>query len=177
MNHSRWRSWRTFFRNNGLTIVLLLLFAGSLAGQWLTGWRFENQELSRHGQATLTLAAYTTDAQFISTVFENWESEFLQMSAYVLLTCFLFQKGSAESNDPEAPPRDGDLAGSHRKAGSPKILRAGAFARTFYANSLGLALLALFIVSFLMHWRYSALEAAAEARAHGAPALSIAAYL
>jgi hypothetical protein len=167
----------SFFRNNGLTVVLLLLFAGSIVGQWLTGWRFENAELARHGQAALTLSRYTTDAQFISTVFENWESEFLQMSAYVLLTCFLFQKGSAESNDPEAPPRGGDLAGAEKKAGAPRILRASAFVRTLYANSLGLALLLLFIASFLMHWRYSALAAADEARAHGEPALSIAAYL
>jgi len=34
-------------------------------------------------------------------VFENWESEFLQMGSYVLFTVFLFQKGSAESKDPE----------------------------------------------------------------------------
>lgn len=167
----------SFFRNNGLTIVLLLLFGGSLLGQWLTGWRFQNQELARHGEATLTFAAYATDPQFIATVFENWESEFLQMSAYVLLTCFLFQRGSAESNDPEAPPRDGDLASSAKQAGAPNILRAGAFARTVYANSLGLALLGLFVVSFLMHWRYSALEAADEALAHGEPALSVGAYL
>lgn len=34
---------------------------------------------------------------------ENWESEFLQMSAYVLLTVFLFQKGSSESKPVDAP--------------------------------------------------------------------------
>ena len=39
--------------------------------------------------------------------FENWESEFLQMSAYVVLTAFLFQRGSAESKDPDtASPQD-----------------------------------------------------------------------
>ena len=167
----------SFFRNNGLTIVLLLLFAGSIAGQWLTGWRFENAELARHGEAGLTLAQYATDAQFIATVFENWESEFLQMSAYVLLTCFLFQKGSAESRDPDAPPRDDDLARRGAKAGAPKILRAGAFVRTLYANSLGLVLLLLFVASFAMHWRYSALAAASEARAHGETPLSIGSYL
>ena len=40
-----------FFRNNGLTIVLMLLFLGSILGQWLTGWRVENEELARHGEA------------------------------------------------------------------------------------------------------------------------------
>jgi len=167
----------SFFRNNGLTIVLLVLFAGSIIGQWLTGWRFQNEELARHGQAALTLRDYMTDAQFLSTIFENWESEFLQMSAYVLLTCFLFQKGSAESNDPEATPRDDDLARQSMKPGAPKILRAGALARAVYANSLGLALLLLFIGSFLLHWKYSAAEAASEARAHGEPVLSMGEYL
>ena len=165
------------WKNNGLTIVLMMLFALSLIGQWLTGWRFENQELARHGGHALTLGQYATDAQFISTVFENWESEFLQMSAYVLLTCFLFQKGSAESADPDEPPRDEDLAAQAMKKGAPAILRRGPTARWLYANSLGLTLLLLFIVSFLMHWTFSAREAAAEALAHGAQAPTMLGYL
>jgi len=156
-----------FFRNNGLTIVLLLLFLASLIGQWLIGWRFQNEELARHGQPLLSLAAYAVDDQFIATVFENWESEFLQMSAYVVLTCFLFQKGSAESSDPDDAPRDADLAGQADKPGAPAMLRGGRLARTLYANSLGLTLFVLFIVSFVLHWTFSAREAAAEALAHG----------
>lgn len=35
---------------------------------------------------------------FISATFENFESEFLQMTLYVLLTISLRQIGSAESN-------------------------------------------------------------------------------
>ena len=166
-----------FLRNNGLTITLMLLFLGSLIGQWLTGWRFENEELARHGEATLTLSQYASDDQFISTVFENWESEFLQMSAYVLLTCFLFQKGSAESRDPDDPPRDDDLEAQSRKPGAPAILRAGAFGRHLYAHSLGLTLLLLFVGSFLMHWTFSARQAAAEALAHGETPLSVGQYL
>ena len=128
---------RRFLKNNGLTVVLMLLFAFSIIGQWLTGWRVENEELAKHGGHALTLGAYTTNAQFISTIFENWESEFLQMSAYVLLTCWFFQKGSAELSDPEAPPRDGDLEGQARKEGAPAILKRGPVARWLYANSLG----------------------------------------
>jgi glycerol uptake facilitator-like aquaporin len=166
-----------FFRNNGLTIALMLLFLGSIIGQWLTGWRFQNEDLARHGEPTLTLFQYAADPQFVATVFENWESEFLQMSAYVLLTCFLFQKGSAESNDPEGRPRDVDLAGQGGKRGAPAILGAGAAARWLYANSLGLTLLILFIASFLMHWAYSAREAAAAAVSHGDTPLTRGQYL
>lgn len=165
------------WNNNGLTIVLMLLFAASIVGQWLTGWHVENAELARHGGHALTLGQYTTDAQFLSTVFENWESEFLQMSAYVLLTCFLFQKGSAESADPDDPPRDEDLAAQARKKGAPAILRRGAAVRWLYSNSLGLALLALFFLSFLLHWKYSAAQAAEEAISHGEAPLSTAQYL
>jgi hypothetical protein len=166
-----------FLKNNGLTLVLLSLFAVSIVGQWLTGWRFENSELERHGGQALTLAEYTTDAQFLSAVFENWESEFLQMSAYVLLTCFLFQKGSAESANPDAPPRDANLAAQAQRKGAPRILRMGRAARWLYANSLGLALALLFAASFLLHWKYSAAQAAEEAVSHGEAPLSMGEYL
>ena len=49
----------------------------------------------------------------MEATFENWESEFLQMASYVLLTIWLVQKGSSESKhlagDPEkdADPRSG----------------------------------------------------------------------
>jgi hypothetical protein len=166
-----------FLKNNGLTVVLMLLFAFSIIGQLLTGWRFENAELAKHGGHAITLAEYTTNPQFLSTVFENWESEFLQMSAYVLLTCWLFQKGSAESADPDEPPRDEDLAAQARKKDAPRILKRGPIARWLYANSLGIALLLLFIASFLLHWKYSAAQAAEEAISHGEAPLTMGQYL
>src|SRR3546814_12327537 len=99
---------------------------------------FENEELTVHGEQAVSLGQYATDPHFISTVFENWESEFLQMSAYVVLTAFLFQKGSAESSDPDVPPRAADLATQAAKPGAPKILMQGAFFRGLYAHSLGI---------------------------------------
>ena len=166
-----------FFKNNGLTVVLMLLFLFSLVGQWLTGWRFENEELARHGKHALSLAEYAGDAQFIATIFENWESEFLQMSAYVLLTCWLFQKGSAESADPDEPLRDANLVAQARRKGAPAMLKKGPVARWLYANSLGIALLLLFLGSFLLHWKFSAAQAAEEAISHGQAPLSMGEYL
>jgi hypothetical protein len=154
-------------KNNGLTIVLLLLFLFSLVGQWITGWMHENEALARHGEATISLAAFLWDPTFLSTVFENWESEFLQMSAYVVLTAMLIQKGSAESRDPDDPPRDSGLEAQARKPGAPRVLSAGPMARWIYAHSLGLVLFALFLISFLLHWRNSANAAAEEALQHG----------
>ena len=165
------------FRNNGLTIVLVVLFVGSIVGHWLTGWQFQNQQLQDHGKGPIGLFAFLKDPQFLSTVFENWESEFLQMSAYVVLTAFLFQQGSAESADPEAPARDGDATGKTSKRDAPAPLHRGALARWVYGRSLGIVLLLLFASSFVMHWLFSAKEAADEAANHGAKALSRMEYL
>ena len=162
------------FKNNGLTIVLMTLFLVSILGQWIAGWQVENEELLRHGEEALSLGAYTIDPSFLSSVFENWESEFLQMSAYVVLTAILIQRGSAESRDPDDPPRDADLERHSRDA--PKVLGAGRLARALYARSLGIALFTLFLLSFLLHWRNSA-AAAQEAERHGEAAIGAFAYL
>ena len=164
-------------KNNGLTIVLMLLFAATIIGQWVMGWHVENEERSRHGEAAITLGQYATDPNFVSTVFENWESEFLQMSAYVVLTAILIQKGSAESKDPDEPPRDEKLDQQANRKGAPAILKAGAAARWLYAHSLGLTLFLLFIASFVLHWLGSAAASAEEAIQHGEQALPALAYL
>jgi hypothetical protein len=163
-------------KDNSLTIVLMLMFAASIVGQWLSGWAVENEELTRHGGEAISRIAYLRDPAFISSVFENWESEFLQMSMYVVLTGFLFQRGSAESADPDDPAREGDEL-SDLKPDSPAILRAGAAARWLYGHSLGITLFLLFMISFVLHWVHSAKAAAAEAVDHGERALGVLAYL
>jgi hypothetical protein len=166
-----------FLKNNGLTVVLMLLFLASLIGQWLSGVHFENEELMRHGDEPMSAFAFLSDPQFLSAVFENWESEFLQMSAFVVLTTFLFQKGSAESEDPDRPPRDGRLSAVRAKPDSPAALRQGQATRWLYAHSLGIVLLILFIASFTLHWLFSARHAAEEAGLHGDESESFGEYL
>jgi membrane protein implicated in regulation of membrane protease activity len=168
---------RTFLRDNGLTIALILLFAGSLVGHLLAGHAFENQQLAEHGQRPIGLQAYITHPQFLSTLFENWESEFLQMSTYVVLTAYLFQRGSSESNDPDEPPRDERTAPSALTGKSPPLLRGSARMRWLYGHSLGIILFLLFIASFVAHWLFSAKEAASEAMAHGQEPVDALAYL
>ena len=126
---------RRFLRDNGLSITLFVLFLVSLVGQALTGWRAHAEELRMHELPAIGFLAYLTSGHFISAVFENWESEFLQMAAYVVLTIFLFQKGSAESKKPDednpedetpsdASQRPGRaLAGPPRRI-APEALRA-----------------------------------------------------
>lgn len=158
---------RRILRDNGLTLVLVLMFAASLVGHALAGWRVALEEARQHGDAAITLADYVRGPGFLSSVFENWESEFLQMSVYIVLTAMLFQRGSAESRDPdETEPRD-DLDRDALAPGAPRMLRAGRAARWLYTHSLGLTLFALFVASFVIHWLQSARVAADEAMRHG----------
>jgi hypothetical protein len=94
---------KTFFRDNGLTIALVTPFLFSALGMIWWGHSAYNEELQHHGSAAIGLLAYLTSGDFLSALFENWESEFLQMSAYVVLPAMLFQRGSAESRDPDDP--------------------------------------------------------------------------
>ena len=166
-----------FVRDNGLTIALMLLFGASLVGQLLAGWHVAIGDAARHHQPGMSLIGYASSAAFVGAVFENWESEFLQMSAYVMLTAVLIQRGSAESKDPDEGPRDHDLEAKAQATDAPKILRQGLFWRALYSRSLGLALASLFVISFVLHWIASARAASGEALEHGEPPVNVFAYL
>ena len=77
--------------------MLFLLFLASFTGQIITGHNDENKDLMEEGLAPLSLRDYLVSGHFIQSTFENWESEFLQMAVFVVLTISLYQKGSSES--------------------------------------------------------------------------------
>ncbi len=166
---------RRFLRENDLTLVMFGLFVLSLIGQGVAGFRVYNQDQEDHGQLTVGGAAYLRTGHFVEAVFENWESEFLQMGLLVLLTVFLYQKGSAVSRDLGEP--DEEDAGSSGHADVPWPVRRGGLALRLYENSLSLALLLLFLVSLLLHAAGGARDASAERAAHGEASVSILAYL
>ncbi len=165
-------------RDNGLTLVLVASSLLTIGAMLLTGWGVYNEELAQHGGPQLDLLTYALSGHFLSAIFENWESEFLQMSAYVMLTAILFQRGSAESKDPDEPAaQDEDPKQKRDAKDAPWPVRAGSLARSLYSYSLGIALAVLFVLSFLLHLRYSAEDANAEALSHGQPAVPILQHL
>jgi hypothetical protein len=92
---------KKFFRDNSLSLVFFFLFLGAIVGQALSGLEEHNQEMIEEGGRPVTMAKYISSGHFLQATFENWESEFLQMALFVVLTIFLYQKGSSESKDPE----------------------------------------------------------------------------
>jgi len=167
-----------FFRNNGLSIALFTLFFFSFVGQYITGYKVFNEDQKEHGQPAVSRLEYLSEGHFIEATFENWESEFLQMAAYVLLTVFLFQKGSSESKKPNTISRvDVIPEQSLLDENAPAPVKRGGWVLKLYQNSLSIALLLLFVVSFILHAVGGAKEHNQEQIEHGEPPASVVEYM
>jgi hypothetical protein len=141
---------RGFLYRNGLTIVFMIMFIFSLMGQFFTGWKQYNHELEDDNYPPVSVSAYLTTGHFISATFENWESEFLQMALFVLLTRTFRQKGSSESKKLEAK-EEVDQEPDRGKKDAPWPVHRGGLVLAIYKHSLSIALLALYVLSFGLH--------------------------
>ena len=166
------------WRNNGLSITLFALFLIFLGAQTAVGWRNENNERAEHHQHAIALTEYLGSGAYLETTMENWESEFLQMGCYVVLTVFLFQKGSSESKSPDTTEKvDRDPRLSKDKADAPSPVRKGGWRLSLYEISLSLAFFGLFAMSFILHAVGGASNYNDERALHGEVPLSVLGYL
>jgi hypothetical protein len=105
---------RSWLRLNALALTMFAAFFVFLVLQSVFGWQTRNDELVEAGRAAEGYWAYLGTGHFAEATFENWESEFLQMGSYVLLTAFLVQRGSPESHpisdEPSGRTRRGPFA-------------------------------------------------------------------
>jgi hypothetical protein len=166
---------KRLWKENGLSIVCVALFLAFWAGQAIAGWRHEVDERRAHGQGAIAFGEYVTGGDFWEATAENWESEFLQMAAFVIFTAFLRQKGS-----PESKPLEGDPEREREprpRPGAPWPVRRGGAVLKLYEHSLFLALLALFVFSFAIHAVAGARAFSEEQVRHGEAAVSALAYL
>jgi len=165
----------SYFYRNGLTIVFLGLFIITLAAQALTGWKQHNSDLTEEHVAPIGLPAYLTSGHFISATFENFESEFLQMALYVLLTVGLRQIGSAESkklDEPEEVDRE-----PVPSKDAPWAVRKGGLILKLYSSSLFICFAILFFVSWGLHFYGSWQNHNVEQAAKNLPLATVGAYL
>lgn len=138
---------KSFLYNNSLSIAFLILTFLSLGGQSITGWNQYNEFLKEHHQNTISYLPYLRSGHFLQATFENWESEFFQMTLFVWFTVFLRQKGSSESKEINGKGQSDRLPKKHPDA--PWPVKKGGIILTIYKHSLSLSLMLLFIVSFV----------------------------
>ena len=77
---------KRFLHQNSLSLVLFGLFFLTLAGLAASGFAHYNDELNAHNQAAVSFGHFLVSGTFIEAVFENWESEFLQMALFLILS-------------------------------------------------------------------------------------------
>jgi hypothetical protein len=161
-----------WLRENGLGLALALLFAFCLVGLVVSGHASTNEDRAHDGLPPLSVAEYVASPAFVAATFENWESEFLQMGVFVLLSAWLRQKGSAESR-PLHEEEPQVFAPEQR----PWPVRRGGIIRRLYEWSLAIAFFALFAVSFVAHLLGSVGAHNEQEVARGAAPVAIADYL
>ena len=137
--------------NNGLSLAFFAMFGIALLGQILCGWKEYNKEMIEEGGLTINLGKYFMSGHFLQATFENWESEFLQMALFVVMTISLRQKGSSESKE-EDGTEEVDREPNPRRKDAPWPVKKGGWILWLYKRSLTIALLLLFLVSIVLHF-------------------------
>ena len=153
------RPSHSWFYRNSLSVVTGVCFLLLVGAQIYFGWKSHLQERIYLHAPAIGLGEYLGSGHFVSALFENWESEFLQMGVYVWLTVKFRQIGSAESRPLNA--EDDPAAATLPAEKLPRWARPP-FARWVYAHSLALVFMLLFVMAFVLHalggWQHANLE-------------------
>jgi hypothetical protein len=168
---------RRFLRDNALSLTMFGFFLVFWAAQSITGWHVANADNREHHQPLERYPEYLTTGHFVEATAENWESEFLQMSGYVFLTSFLFQRGSPESKPFEGDETDEDPRQASDREDVPWPVRRGGPVLGLYEHSFALVLFVIFLACFAVHALGGAAEFNAEQLAHGDQPVSVLGFL
>lgn len=159
-----------FLHDHSLLLIFLFLFVAFLIGQAISGSLAFNETRATHHLARMSCWRYLATGNFLQGMFANWQAAILQLGSLVVFSVFLRERGAAHSIDPSKLGRSTHTSG---KGGKGKSRGKSSWS---YRNSLSLAFIALFLITFVLHL-YSGAAAYNEQRAfmHQAP-LSVAAF-
>jgi hypothetical protein len=164
---------KRFFVLHGLFWANAFLFVVFFIGMVITGAASYSADQVEHGQPPVSVTEYLGTGDFMEATFENWESEFLQMGSYVVLTVFLFQKGSSESKTPgQKNPQDEDPRNAKKTTATPWPVRKGGFVLVLYENSLLILFAVLFLASVALHAVGGAAAYSEDQASHGQPGVT-----
>jgi hypothetical protein len=151
---------RTFAKENGLGLFFAGIFLAALAGQSFAGQHAYNAEQQAHGESSISWWSYVLTPDFGGAVMENWQSEFLQFTLFILATVWLVQKGSNESKRLENAGRETkeqQEIGPHGRSASPSWAKPDDIRTRIFENSLLLVMTAIWLATWLVqslnNWR------------------------
>jgi len=166
---------RQFIRHNSLSLFFLAIFLAALTGQAIAGHNLYNQDQLAHGGDPISLGRYLTSSHFGQAVMENWQSEYLQFTLFMLATVWLLQRGSPESKELGKAGRESERdqkIGEHAEPRSPLWAKVGGWRTAVYSNSLLIAMSVVFFGSWFAQSVTGWSEYNAEQADHGEHAVS-----
>ena len=152
---------RRFASENSLSIFFGVIFFATLIAKSFAGQHAFNADQLVHDAQPVSWRDYVLSPAFGGAVLENWQSEFLQFTLFILATVWLVQKGSNESKSLDDVGLESDReqrVGRHAPDDAPRAAkRERGWRRLVYENSLLLAMAAIFLLSWggqsLNNWR------------------------
>jgi len=172
---------RRFLFENSLSLFFGVIFLATVVGQSFAGQHAYNADQLEHNSQPLSWLDYVLSPDFGGAVLENWQSEFLQFTLFILATVWLVQKGSNESKKLEDVGRESEQKqklGGYAADNAPALAKRGRDAlRWLYENSLVLTMAVIFLLSWfgqsLNNWRFEN----EDRREHGEQAITWTAYV
>jgi hypothetical protein len=171
---------RRFLFENGLSLFFGGIFLATLLGQSFAGQRSFNAEQAEHGAEPVSWLDYVLSPDFGGKVLENWQSEFLQFTLFIVATVWLVQKGSNESKQLDEvglESKQKQKLEGFAPDDAPRWAKARGVRRVLYENSLLLTMTTLFLLMWLgqslNNWR----AFNAEQREHDEATVSWSTYL
>jgi hypothetical protein len=142
---------RSFLKHNSLSLFFLALFLAAMILQAFAGHADFNEDADRHGNPHMSLGRYVLSSEFGAAVMENWQSEYLQFTLFILTTVWLLQRGSPESKALDKAGGESDEAqqvGPHARRNSPRWAKVDGLRRKLYENSLLIVMATIWVGSW-----------------------------
>ena len=123
-------------RDHSLSLVFLGMFLVALVGQAIAGHAEYNNEQIAHMSETVSFWRYVVSSEYGQAVMENWQSEYLQFTTFIVLTVWLIQKGSPESKKPDeaGPGSDKSARRSWIRENSLLLVMGSIWTGTWFAQ-------------------------------------------
>ena len=140
-----------FLKENGLGLFFGTIFLATVVAQAFVGHADFNHGQVAHQGDPISLGRYVMSSDYVVDVLENWQSEYLQFTLFILATVWLIQRGSPESKEPgkEGGESDEDQrVGQHADPDSPRWARLGGLRTWLYSNSLVLVMATVWLASW-----------------------------
>ena len=143
---------RRFVLDNSLTLFFVAILLLALFGQSIAGLAAFNADQLSVGLPVLTYGRYLTSSSFAVDVAENWQSEFLQFTLYILATVYLVQRGSSESKELHKSGLESDQdqkVAEFAGPDAPAWARRRGWRLALYSRSLTVVMATIFLGSWV----------------------------